>query len=132
MAQTSDWAQQEEEGEEEEKGNEEGFNWAGEGSEETEGGVEARASSNEGDGWRGEVEDGNESSGDGVSQGSPGEFYPEPPEEAKLFVGNLPYDVDSEKLAQIFNDAGVVEIAEVKFHALFYGLCMCGFKIESY
>ena len=41
------------------------------------------------------------------------EEYQEPPEDAKLFVGNLPYDVDSEKLAQLFEQAGVVEIAEV-------------------
>lgn len=34
-------------------------------------------------------------------------------EEAKLFVGNLPYDIDSEKLAQLFDQAGVVEISEV-------------------
>ncbi|XP_042064570.1 28 kDa ribonucleoprotein, chloroplastic-like isoform X2 [Salvia splendens] len=33
-------------------------------------------------------------------------------EEAKLFVGNLPYDIDSEKLAQLFYQAGVVEISE--------------------
>jgi nucleolin len=37
----------------------------------------------------------------------------EPPEEAKVYVGNLPYDVDSEGLAQIFDQAGVVEVAEV-------------------
>lgn len=42
-----------------------------------------------------------------------GQGFSEPPEEAKLFVGNLPYDVDSEKLAGIFDAAGVVEIAEV-------------------
>ncbi|EPS67244.1 hypothetical protein M569_07533, partial [Genlisea aurea] len=43
------------------------------------------------------------------------EFVVEPSsEDAKIFVGNLPYDVDSEKLAQIFERAGVVEIAEVK------------------
>lgn len=41
------------------------------------------------------------------------ESYSEPPEDAKIFVGNLPYDVDSEKLAQIFSSAGVVEISEV-------------------
>lgn len=41
------------------------------------------------------------------------EGYSEPPEEAKLFVGNLPFDVDSEKLAQLFEQAGIVEIAEV-------------------
>lgn len=39
----------------------------------------------------------------------------EPPEEAKLFVGNLPYDVDSQKLAMLFEKAGTVEIAEVKY-----------------
>ncbi|KAM5581819.1 28 kDa ribonucleoprotein, chloroplastic-like [Rosa sericea] len=44
------------------------------------------------------------------------EFYPEPPEEAKLYVGNLPYDVDSETLANTFNEAGVVEIAEVIYN----------------
>lgn len=43
------------------------------------------------------------------------ESYPEPPEEAKLFVGNLPYDIDSEALAGLFDKAGVVEIAEVIF-----------------
>lgn len=41
----------------------------------------------------------------------------EPPEEAKLFVGNLPYDVDSQKLALLFEQAGTVEIAEVMFMA---------------
>ena len=34
------------------------------------------------------------------------ESYPKPPEEVKLFVGNL---------AQLFDQAGVVEVAEVKF-----------------
>lgn len=38
---------------------------------------------------------------------------PEPPEEAKLFVGNLAYDVDSQALAMLFEQAGTVEIAEV-------------------
>ncbi|KAL7115378.1 hypothetical protein ACP275_04G180900 [Erythranthe tilingii] len=41
------------------------------------------------------------------------EGYAQPPEGAKVYVGNLPYDVDSEKLAQFFEPAGVVEIAEV-------------------
>ncbi|PHT48382.1 28 kDa ribonucleoprotein, chloroplastic [Capsicum baccatum] len=40
------------------------------------------------------------------------EEYQEPPEDGKLFVGNLPYDVDSEGLTQLFQQAGVVEIAE--------------------
>ncbi|XP_074268804.1 28 kDa ribonucleoprotein, chloroplastic-like [Silene latifolia] len=44
------------------------------------------------------------------------EGFSEPPEDAKLFVGNLPYDVDSEKLANIFDAAGVVEIAEVIYN----------------
>ncbi|KAL7615447.1 hypothetical protein Lser_V15G07794 [Lactuca serriola] len=44
------------------------------------------------------------------------ESYSEPPEEAKLFVGNLPYDFDSEKLANLFNSAGVVDIAEVIYN----------------
>lgn len=83
MAQTSDWSQQEEEEEE-----------AGE--------SEALAASF--DGYEGSPVEGEESGA---------EYYPEPPEEAKLFVGNLPYDVDSESLAQVFNQAGVVEIAEV-------------------
>jgi len=38
----------------------------------------------------------------------------EPPEEAKVYVGNLPYDFDSEGLAQLFDQAGVVEVAEVR------------------
>lgn len=41
------------------------------------------------------------------------ESFVEPPEEAKLFVGNLPYDVDSQRLAMLFEKAGTVEIAEV-------------------
>ncbi|XP_074287858.1 28 kDa ribonucleoprotein, chloroplastic-like [Silene latifolia] len=38
--------------------------------------------------------------------------FSQPPEDAKLYVGNLPYDVDSEKLANMFDGAGGVEIAE--------------------
>ncbi|CAM0911649.1 unnamed protein product [Alopecurus aequalis] len=37
-------------------------------------------------------------------------YAAEPPEEAKIYVGNLPYDVDSERLAQLFDQAGVVEV----------------------
>ncbi|XP_052626880.1 RNA-binding protein CP31B, chloroplastic-like [Lactuca sativa] len=44
------------------------------------------------------------------------ESYSEPPEEAKLFVGNLPYDFDSEKLANLFNSVGVVDITEVIYN----------------
>ncbi|KAI4342511.1 hypothetical protein MLD38_027133 [Melastoma candidum] len=44
------------------------------------------------------------------------EAFVKPPEEAKLFVGNLPYDVDSQKLAMLFEQAGTVEIAEVIYN----------------
>ncbi|XP_024980045.1 28 kDa ribonucleoprotein, chloroplastic-like [Cynara cardunculus var. scolymus] len=44
------------------------------------------------------------------------ESYSEPPEDAKIFVGNLPYDYDSENLANLFSSAGVVEIAEVIYN----------------
>ncbi|MCD7462574.1 hypothetical protein HAX54_048824 [Datura stramonium] len=58
-----------------------------------------------------------ESGGDaGESDDAEAEEYQEPPEDAKLFVGNLPYDVDSEGLAQLFQQAGVVEIAEVIYN----------------
>ncbi|CAH9109879.1 unnamed protein product [Cuscuta epithymum] len=40
----------------------------------------------------------------------------EPPEDAKLFVGNLPFAVDHESLARIFQQAGTVEIAEVVYN----------------
>ncbi|KAF8117759.1 hypothetical protein N665_0008s0106 [Sinapis alba] len=48
-------------------------------------------------------------------EGDAGDF-PEPPEEAKLFVGNLAYDVDSQALAMLFEHAGTVEIAEVIYN----------------
>ncbi|XP_058227469.1 28 kDa ribonucleoprotein, chloroplastic-like isoform X4 [Rhododendron vialii] len=34
----------------------------------------------------------------------------------RLYVGNLEYGVDSEKLAQLFQQAGVVEVAEVMYY----------------
>jgi nucleolin len=46
--------------------------------------------------------------------------YVEPPEEAKVYVGNLPYDVDGEGLAQLFEQAGIVEVAEVSVHSFSY------------
>lgn len=52
--------------------------------------------------------------GEGVEEVE--EEYVEPPEDAKIFVGNLPYDVDSEQLAQLFQQAGVVEISEVIYN----------------
>ncbi|KAL7100538.1 hypothetical protein ACP275_08G003600 [Erythranthe tilingii] len=79
VAQTSDWAQQEEEEEAEEK-NEEG-----------------------------ELETNSASDGGSFEEA-------ELSEEAKLFVGNLPYDIDSEKLATLFNQAGIVEISEVIYN----------------
>uniref|UniRef100_A0A2P2LNP0 28 kDa ribonucleoproteinic-like n=1 Tax=Rhizophora mucronata TaxID=61149 RepID=A0A2P2LNP0_RHIMU len=39
-----------------------------------------------------------------------------PSEDAKIFVGNLPYDVDSQNLAELFEKAGTVEIAEVIYN----------------
>ncbi|KAL0450729.1 UNVERIFIED_CONTAM: RNA-binding protein CP31B, chloroplastic [Sesamum latifolium] len=100
VAQTSDWAQQEEE--EEEKS---GIEY------ESDEGIEANAT----DSLTWESTEENVDS-DGSEEGEDGDSYPEPPEEAKLFVGNLPYDVDSEKLAQVFYQAGVVEISEVIYN----------------
>ncbi|CAA0820946.1 RNA-binding protein CP31B- chloroplastic [Striga hermonthica] len=37
-------------------------------------------------------------------------------EDAKLYVGNLPYTVTSDDLAQLFQEAGVVEMAEVIYN----------------
>ncbi|KAF7114404.1 hypothetical protein RHSIM_RhsimUnG0005900 [Rhododendron simsii] len=87
VAQTSDWAQEEEK-EEKEENPVEGFKWGGE-------------------------EESGEGSG-GVEESE--ESYSEPPEEAKVFVGGLPFELDSEKLAQLFEQAGVVEIAEVIYN----------------
>jgi len=81
VAQTSDWAQQEEK--------EDGATW------------ENQADAT----WVGETES-NESEVEVPS-------FEEPSEDLKIFVGNLPFDVDSEKLAQLFEQTGTVEIAEV-------------------
>ncbi|KAM6549703.1 hypothetical protein CsatB_021379 [Cannabis sativa] len=122
VAQTSDWAQGEEkESEEGEDGatweNQGDLPWTGQDSEteqEESSGVQAFSDGVD------EVKDGGEeeaSSGDdSLLGGGGGEFYPDPPEEAKLYVGNLPFDVDSEKLADLFNQAGIVEIAEVIYN----------------
>lgn len=53
---------------------------------------------------------------EGEGDVSEGGGFPEPPEEAKLFVGNLAYDVDSQALAMLFEQAGTVEIAEVIYN----------------
>ncbi|GAU50596.1 hypothetical protein TSUD_186680 [Trifolium subterraneum] len=42
--------------------------------------------------------------------------FEEPSEDLKIFVGNLPFDVDSEKLAELFEQAGTVEVAEVIYN----------------
>ncbi|KAL1201231.1 31 kDa ribonucleoprotein [Cardamine amara subsp. amara] len=103
VAQTSDWAEE-----------------GGEGSasvavEENEGTFESE--DEEGDVSEGDASEGDASEGD-VSEGdvSEGGSFPEPPEEAKLFVGNLAYDIDSQALAMLFNQAGTVEIAEVIYN----------------
>ncbi|CAH2070508.1 unnamed protein product, partial [Thlaspi arvense] len=56
--------------------------------------------------------------GEGDTSGTEEESggFQEPPEEAKLFVGNLPYDVDSQALAMLFEQAGTVEISEVIYN----------------
>ncbi|KAM0925204.1 hypothetical protein ACQ4PT_004322 [Festuca glaucescens] len=51
-----------------------------------------------------------------AASGGDAGYAAEPPEEAKIYVGNLPYDVDSEALAQLFDQAGVVEVAEVIYN----------------
>nr|KJB19527.1 hypothetical protein B456_003G107700 [Gossypium raimondii] len=89
LAQTSDWAQQEEENDTtltiDDQGTETSLSdW------EPQGGV--------------------------AGSGSEEEDASEPSEEAKLFVGNLPYDVDSQSLAMLFEKAGTVEIAEVIYN----------------
>ncbi|KAJ0239726.1 31 kDa ribonucleoprotein [Hirschfeldia incana] len=89
VSQTSDWAQQDGE----ESGDASSSSVAVEENE-----PEAAFSEEEGD----------------VSE-SGGDFQ-EPPEEAKLFVGNLAYDVDSQALAMLFEQAGTVEIAEVIYN----------------
>ena len=63
------------------------------------------------------MSEGDESEGD-VSEGAVSERaeFPEPSEEAKLFVGNLAYDVNSQALAMLFEQAGTVEIAEVIYN----------------
>lgn len=107
MARTSDWARQDEENEI----NEVGFDWEGEQNEET----EARVSD-----WEGEEEEQIESGAEGEEGGEGGfveeeDSFPVPSEDAKIFVGNLPYDIESADLAELFNKAGIVETAEVGY-----------------
>ncbi|RWW14347.1 hypothetical protein BHE74_00016398 [Ensete ventricosum] len=111
VAQTSDWASQEEE-QEASEAEDRGFGLEG-----FEEGDEPGLSELEGE--EVQAEDGGvvaQGEGEFVEgeEGEEEEAYVEPPEEAKLFVGNLPYDFDSEKLAHLFEEAGVVEVAEVE------------------
>ncbi|KAL9274006.1 28 kDa ribonucleoprotein, chloroplastic-like protein [Drosera capensis] len=54
-----------------------------------------------------------EAEGVGIGERGDEEEYVPPPEEAKVFVGNLGFEINSENLAQLFEAAGIVEIAEV-------------------
>ncbi|PPR98883.1 hypothetical protein GOBAR_AA21780 [Gossypium barbadense] len=98
VAQTSDWAQQEEE------------NDATITTDDEESGIEAKWENDDSDGPEGKDAVFEEQSRDLEEEGS------EASEEAKLFVGNLPFDVDSQSLAMLFEKAGTVEIAEVIYN----------------
>ncbi|KAK1295366.1 hypothetical protein QJS10_CPA16g00343 [Acorus calamus] len=109
VAGTSDSARQEEENE----ASQEGFDWDGEGKS-----LEGETELSDWDG-EGEVSDDGGAVAEAVEEEEVvegEESYVEPPEEAKLFVGNIPYDLDSESLAQLFDRAGVVEVAEVIYN----------------
>ncbi|QCD80992.1 nucleolin [Vigna unguiculata] len=68
--------------------------------------------------WENEVDAawGTEEGGDDGVEEVTGGGFAQPPEEVKIFVGNLPYDVDSEQLALLFKEAGTVEVAEVIYN----------------
>lgn len=40
--------------------------------------------------------------------------------DCKLFVGNLPFNVDSAELAELFGQAGTVEMVEVRIRVYFF------------
>ncbi|XP_075661503.1 28 kDa ribonucleoprotein, chloroplastic [Castanea sativa] len=108
VAQTSDWAQQEEDNNTitiNQQGEEEPI-WENQ---------ETNVSGFEAEGEDSIIEGGDK---DGVfeERDEEEETSVEPPEEAKLFVGNLPYDVDSQKLAELFEQVGTVEVAEVIYN----------------
>ena len=92
VAQTSDWAQQQDEEEDDEASweNQDEPTWENQDDDDDETEVVMGESEGEGEGG-----------------------FEEPPEDAKIFVGNLPFDVDSQRLAMLFEKAGTVEIAEV-------------------
>ncbi|KAJ8615533.1 hypothetical protein MRB53_034905 [Persea americana] len=110
VAQTSDWARQDEESEIDEVG----LDWEAEQSEETEARVSDLEREEEGE----EIESGAEEEEEGGEDGFVQEedSYPVPSEDAKIFVGNLPYDIESADLAELFNKAGIVETAEVIYN----------------
>ncbi|CAK9180440.1 unnamed protein product [Ilex paraguariensis] len=108
VAQTSDWAHQEEEEVQEDRPVD-GFRAV----DDTDAGSSLPL---QGEGEEEEREEGSVDGGLLEEEEENKDSYAEPPEEAKLFVGNLPYDIDSEKLAQLFNQAGVVEISEVIYN----------------
>ncbi|XP_076903970.1 28 kDa ribonucleoprotein, chloroplastic-like [Bidens hawaiensis] len=54
--------------------------------------------------------------GDAGTGGEEEEEYLDTPEGVKVYVGNLSYEVDSEKLAHLFEQAGVVEVSEVIYN----------------
>lgn len=60
---------------------------------------------------------------DTFSDGDGPSFSPD----LKLFVGNLPFNVDSAQLAELFESAGNVEVVEVMFLFLFASLVFDGF-----
>ncbi|PKA54491.1 31 kDa ribonucleoprotein, chloroplastic [Apostasia shenzhenica] len=112
VAQTSDWARQDKEEEAAETG-EEGLGWEEDGGEPGLSEWEGENQSEE-DGEENIMAEGDISGEEGFVEGE--EESSEPLEDAKLFVGNLPYDVDSEKLAHLFEKAGIVEVAEVIYN----------------
>lgn len=121
VAQTSDWANQEEDKDnttitleqEQEQDKEQEPNWENQGADETEANLSDWGEPEGEDTVVGAGESQEESGEEGVFEE---EEFVEPPEDAKLFVGNLPYDVDSQKLAMLFEKAGTVEIAEVIYN----------------
>uniref|UniRef100_A0A2C9UL05 RRM domain-containing protein n=1 Tax=Manihot esculenta TaxID=3983 RepID=A0A2C9UL05_MANES len=118
VAQTSDWTQKEEEGDSTitlTESEQVESTWENQPSDDS----EAQVSDWESGGEDAVVEavgsDGESGEG-GFEQADTEDGFVEPPEDAKIFVGNLPYDVDSQKLAMLFEQAGTVEIAEVIYN----------------
>ncbi|CAA0836151.1 RNA-binding protein CP31B- chloroplastic [Striga hermonthica] len=65
-----------------------------------------------------EEKEGQESQGNSnrvATENGDGRVKP-PPEGAKVYIGNLPYDVNGEELGRLFERAGAVRFAEVKYN----------------